>query len=70
MNFRDRNYMITSSRTESLKAAAYLTKMLGILHGRRVPSPHAELVAVVNRVSMTVPVTINYENGIMPGAEY
>ena len=31
MNFRDRNYMITSSSTESLKGAAFLSKMLGIL---------------------------------------
>jgi hypothetical protein len=47
MNFRDRNYMTTSSSTESLKGAAFLSKMLGILRGKRVPTPHAELVAVV-----------------------
>ena len=49
MTFRDRNYMITSSRTESLKGAAFLSKMLGILQGKRVASPHAELVAIVTR---------------------
>jgi hypothetical protein len=48
MNFRDRNYAITSG-TESLKGAAFLSKMLGILYGKRVPPPHAELLAVVNR---------------------
>jgi len=48
MNFRDRNWMMTSSK-ESLNGASFLSKMLGILHGKRVPSPHAELVAVVNR---------------------
>ena len=37
MNFRDRNYMITSSSTESLKGAAFLSKMQGILRGKRVP---------------------------------
>jgi hypothetical protein len=46
--------MITSSSTESLKGAAFLSKMLGILHGKRVPSPHAELVAVVNSVSKSL----------------
>ncbi len=49
MNFRDRNYMITSSSMESLKGVAFLSKILGILRGKRVPTPHAELVAVVNR---------------------
>jgi hypothetical protein len=49
MNSRDRDYMITSSSTESLKGAAFLSTMLGILHGKRVSSPHAELVAVVTR---------------------
>jgi hypothetical protein len=49
MNFRDRNYIIGSSRTESFKGAAFLSKMLGILHEKRVATPHAELVAVVNR---------------------
>jgi len=49
MNSRDRNYMITSSSTESLKGAAFLSKMLGVVHGKRVPSPHAELVADVTR---------------------
>jgi hypothetical protein len=42
---------------------------------RSKPPAGAEEVAAIrltgeNRVSMTVPVTINYENGIMPGAEY
>ena len=49
MNFRDRNYMRTSSSTESLRGSALLSKMLGILRGKRVPTPHAELVTVVNR---------------------
>ena len=49
MNFRDRNYMIPSSSTESLKGAAFLAKMLGILRGKRVPTPHAELVTVVEQ---------------------
>ncbi len=40
--------MITSSSTESLKGAAFWSKMLGVLHGERVPSAHAELVADVN----------------------
>jgi hypothetical protein len=44
MNFRDRNYMITSS-SEELSCR----KMLGVLGDKRVPTPHAELVAVVNR---------------------
>jgi transposase len=47
MNFRDRNYIIGSSSTESLKGAAFLSKMLGILHEKRVATPHAELVADV-----------------------
>ena len=49
MNFRDRNYMITSSSTEVSKGAAFLSKMQGILRGKRVPAPHAQLVAVVIR---------------------
>jgi hypothetical protein len=57
MNVRDRNYMLPSS-TERLKGAAFLPKMIGILRGERVPSPHAELVAVVNtRVSAHDPST-------------
>ena len=37
MNFRDRNYIPTSISTKSLKGAPFLSKMLGILHGKRVP---------------------------------
>ncbi len=49
MNSKDRNYMITSSSIENLKGAALLSKMLGILYGKRVPSPPAELVAGIRR---------------------
>jgi hypothetical protein len=41
--------MIRSSSTESLNGAAFLSKMLGILQGKRAPTPHAELIADVIR---------------------
>ncbi len=36
MKFGSRNYIPTSS-TESIKGVAFLSKMLGILRGKRVP---------------------------------
>ena len=43
---------------------------MSVTKGAHDSTLNGDLLLGENTVSMTVPVTINYENGIMRGAEY